>query len=186
MTGWATAIPLRSQKVTLRLENGFGHHRFGLKGTPPLSLASPLDVRGDITGMRNADWHSVSGQLYARLDYADVAAWRDWLPMPIPIKSGKGALRVWFDIAQGDVREVVADVVLQDVQASLASDVADWTDAAGRTPGMAWASEREFYARRLAFTGQNGARFDPTDFKLILAGNSGDPTGGQVEFGDVD
>src|SRR5579862_685914 len=54
--------------VTLRLENGFGHHRFGLKGTPPSALASPLDVRGDITGVGNADWRRASGRLYARLD----------------------------------------------------------------------------------------------------------------------
>ena len=33
------------------------------------------------------------GALYVRLDYADVAAWREWLPLPCRSSRGKGALR---------------------------------------------------------------------------------------------
>ena len=90
------AAPLALEHVEFRLENGFGHHRFGLTGAPPAALASPLDLRGDVTGVSLADWSGVSGRLYARLDYADVAAWRSWLPLPVPIKSGTGAVRLWF------------------------------------------------------------------------------------------
>ena len=35
-------------RVQFRLENRFGRHRFGLKGTPPAELAAPIDVRGDL------------------------------------------------------------------------------------------------------------------------------------------
>ena len=33
--------------VQFRLENRFGRHRFGLRGTPPAELAAPIDLRGD-------------------------------------------------------------------------------------------------------------------------------------------
>src|SRR5207342_3198517 len=35
-------------RVQFRMENGFGRHRFGLRGTPPSGLAAPIDVRGDL------------------------------------------------------------------------------------------------------------------------------------------
>ena len=68
----------------------------------PPELAAPLDVRGDVD-RRIADGLAASckGSFYVRLDYADVAAWREWLPLPLPVESGKGALRVWFDFADG-------------------------------------------------------------------------------------
>ena len=34
-------------RVQFRLENRFGRHRFGLRGTPPAELAAPIDLRGD-------------------------------------------------------------------------------------------------------------------------------------------
>src|SRR6266581_277511 len=70
-------------RVELRLENRFGHHRFGLTGAPPAELAAPLDLRGDFTGTSFADARALTGRVYARMDYADVAAWREWLPMSI-------------------------------------------------------------------------------------------------------
>ena len=35
-------------RVQFRLESQFGRHRFGLKGTPPATLAAPIDLRGDV------------------------------------------------------------------------------------------------------------------------------------------
>src|SRR5207253_7941745 len=35
--------PLTLEQVEFRLENGFGHHRFGMTGVPPRELAAPLD-----------------------------------------------------------------------------------------------------------------------------------------------
>src|SRR5207248_577068 len=96
-----------------------GRNRFGLTGAPPAEIAAPLDVRGDVTGNSLAEWRGSSGRLYARLDYVDVAAWRAWLPLPADIKSGKGAVRVWFQYADGEPREALADLVLTDVAARL-------------------------------------------------------------------
>jgi uncharacterized protein YhdP len=99
-------------RVQFRLENSFGHHRFGLKGTPPAELAAPLDLRGDLAFGSMKDWQDAQGQLFVRLDYADVAAWREWLPLPAQIETGTGAMRLWFQFAQQEAREIVADVEL--------------------------------------------------------------------------
>ena len=44
------APELSLQQVTLRLQNDFSRHRFGLRALAPKHLAGPLDVRGDFHG----------------------------------------------------------------------------------------------------------------------------------------
>ncbi len=87
------------EHVNVRLDSRFGRHRFGLVGTPPGELAAPMDIRGDVRGGGQGDWRRASGKVYVRLDYADLAAFSEWLPLPVPIASGKGALRLWLDFA---------------------------------------------------------------------------------------
>ena len=53
------------------------------------------------TATSSKDWREAKGRFYVRLDYADVAQWREWIPLLRPVESGKGALRVWFDFADG-------------------------------------------------------------------------------------
>ena len=77
--------------VQFRLEQRLGHHQAGLTGVPPAELAAPIDLRADVTGESLKDLQSLRGRLYLRLDYADVAAWREWLPLPFAIENGKGA-----------------------------------------------------------------------------------------------
>ncbi len=175
---------LTLSQVELRLENRFGHHRFGLTGAPPAELAAPVDLRGDFTGNSFADARAMTGRLYARLDYADIAAWREWLPMAIPVRSGKGAVRLWLDLAQGELRDLVADVVLADVEARLAPDLPELS-MSGLEGRLGWNNDGKqtvFYTQHLAFTARNGVRFDPTDFKVTMQPGSDATSNGQIEF----
>ena len=182
------APPLELERVELRLENRFGRHRFGLTGTPPASVAGAVDLRGDFTGRSLAAWRRSSGKLYARLEYADVAAWNVWLPLPIDVHSGKGALRVWLDYAKGEAREMIADVVLSDVQARLAPDLHDLvlTRLEGRLGWREGLGTRQFFAEHLAFTAAGGSQFEPTDFRLALHdATARDPPSGTIEFSNL-
>ena len=182
------APPLVLKQVELRLENGFGRHRFGLTGVPPAEVAGPLDLRGDVTGRSLAGWRDSSGKLYARLDYADIAAWRPWLPLPIDVHSGKGALRVWLDYARGEPQELVADLVLSDVQTTLATDLRELalTRLEGRLGWREHDGAREFFAQHLAFAAADGSRFDPTDFKLTLHdATAKESPSGALEFSNL-
>jgi uncharacterized protein (TIGR02099 family) len=182
------APQLALEHVVLRLENRAGRHRFGLTGAPPASLAAPLDVRGDFTSGSLADWRSASGHFYARLDYADVGAWRAWLPPGLPISDGKGAVRMWLEIAGGEPRDLVADVILTDVEGKLASDLPQLSLARleGRVGWHDDPSRREVYARQLAFAATGETRFDPTDFQLTMHYDAGRPIDGNASFNRVE
>ncbi len=172
-------------RVQFRLENHFGRHLFGLKGTPPAELAAPLDLRGDIQGISARDWEHAEGRMFVRLDYADVAAWREWLPLPAQISGGKGAMRIWFQFARGELREIVADLELADVKARLAEQLPE-LDVAHLSGRAGWRSsvyQRDIFARGLAFTTVSGERLDPMDFTLTLREDARDrQASGQLDF----
>ena len=173
-------------RVQFRLENRFGRHRFGIAGTPPADVSAPIDIRGDIQGGSFKEWQKARGEIYVRLDYADVEAWREWLPLPVEIAAGKGALRVWFDFASGDVREIVADLELADVKAAAAARAC--RSSSSRTcrdasAGGARRRKRELFARDLAFVTAARARLEPTNFTVSMrAAAGGGAPGGELEF----
>ncbi len=172
-------------RVQLRLESHFGEHRIGLTGTPPAELAAPIDLRGEWQGNALADWRHLTGRFYTRLDYADIAAWREWLPLPLEIASGKGALRIWFEFDGGQARDVVADLALADVRATLREGLPELALAtlAGRVGWRYGAGKRELYFRQLAFGTAGGEKMDATDLTLTMRDSEGDkPGGGRLEF----
>jgi uncharacterized protein (TIGR02099 family) len=169
--------------VQFRLEHSFGHHRFGLVGTPPADLASPLDFRGDVTEASLTDWRVARGRFYVRLDYADIALWREWIPLPVEVASGKGALRAWFDFAGGRPTGMVTDFELVDARTRLDRELPQ-LDLASLSGHLDWKEEsgsRRVTASRLTFTTQAGLSLSPTNFDLALTeGSDGTITGGQL------
>ncbi|MDP1997681.1 MAG: AsmA family protein, partial [Gallionella sp.] len=65
------APPLVLQRVNLRIESLFSHHRFALRAVPPAELATPLDVRGDFYGASFDNLSAWRGQLFTQLDYTN-------------------------------------------------------------------------------------------------------------------
>jgi uncharacterized protein (TIGR02099 family) len=175
--------------VQFRLEQRLGHHRAGLTGVPPAELAAPIDLRADVTGKSLTDLQSLRGKLYLRLDYADVSAWREWLPLPFAIESGKGALRVWVDFAQSRATDVVADLELADVRATFGDNLAPLSLAhvAGRAAWKRVAARTEFTGTHLSLALPDGTGVAPTDLTLTLFTPKGDSgAGGRLAFGAVD
>ena len=171
--------------VQFRLERRFGHRRIGLTGVPPAELAAPLDLRADVTGGSLKDWKSLEGRIYLRLDYADIAAWGNWLPLPVPIESGKGALRMWVDVKASQPASVVADLELTDVQAALDPGLEPLrlSHVAGRARWKLSGTRTEVSADGLSFALPDGRAAAPAKFKLML--DSAQATGGargQMEF----
>ncbi|HEY0665097.1 MAG TPA: YhdP family protein [Gallionella sp.] len=160
------APPLVLQQVNLHVESFFNQHRFALRALPPAELSTPLDVRGEFSGTSFMERDGWQGELFTQLDYTDVIAWRPWLDLPVQLDRGRGALRGWLGVADGQVSKIVADMDLRDVVVKLAEDVpamkivnlngrAAWSDAAG---GF------EVSTRKLAMQLRSGLRFQPTDF----------------------
>lgn len=155
-------------RVMFRLQNDLHRHKFGLTAIAPPELAGPLDVRGDLVGGSVRAAKQWQGQVFMQLDYADLARWSVWVPMPIAVAQGRGALRTWVDIANERVTGVIADVRLADVNARLAADLDPLVlgELNGRIAWRDWSSGFEFTARGLVASGTDGRRIQPGDFYL--------------------
>lgn len=109
--------------VSLLVRNSGNVHRFALRAVTARELASAIDLRGELRGVSAASLGDWSGRLFAELEYTDLAAWREWIDYPVEVKNGQGGVRVWFDVAEGRVTEVTADVALAGVAARIAPDL---------------------------------------------------------------
>jgi len=171
--------------VMFRLEHSFDTLRFGLVGEPPAALASPLDFRGEVSAASLKDWRVARGRFYVRLDYADVAQWREWIPLLRPVDTGKGALRVWFDFAGGKATNVVADLELTDVRARVATHLPqlDLSHLGGRITWKREPGKLELATQGLTFTTLAGQELAPVAFTLTMnESDDGAITGGQMAF----
>src|SRR5688572_10478025 len=175
--------------VQFRLERSFGQHRFGLRGTPPPEIAAPIDVRGELSGGSVSDWRNAAGRVYLRLDFADVAAWSEWISLPVTVQSGQGAMRVWFEFADGVARDVVADLELADVRTQLANDLPalELAHLAGRVTWRQDGAQRSLSTRALAFAERDGVAIEPTNLDIRYAiGSDGSVASGRIASSRID
>lgn len=169
----APALDLVS--VNLRMENRGKRHRFGLRAVPPAHLAAPLDLRGDLSGRSVSESGQWRGELFARLDYADFAAWDSWISLPLGLTQGRGAVQVWAGIEEGKLTGLTADLALAEVKAKLAPDVPE-LDGMRLQGRMGWKSVDsgfEFHARDLALVTRDGPALRLADFLLRLIPGKG-------------
>ncbi|MCF8177908.1 MAG: AsmA family protein, partial [Sulfuritalea sp.] len=110
---------LELKHLNLQIENRGNRHRFGFTAEPPRHLAARLDIRGELKGRDLARLQAWKGEIYAELDYADLAGWRSWVDYPVALPQGSGALRLWLGIADKQLSSVTADVRLADVRLQL-------------------------------------------------------------------
>jgi uncharacterized protein (TIGR02099 family) len=171
----SSAPDLVLSQVSLLIKNNGLHHRFAVRALPPPELSAQLDLRGDLYGASFDQLNSWRGELYTELAYADVAAWRVWLPLPDEFRNGQGAVRAWMKLHAGTVDELTADVALAQVQAQLASDVLplDLLTLHGRLAWRGTANSFQVSTRQLALQMSNGLNLPPTDFYLNMVDASG-------------
>ncbi len=181
--------PVRLKQVQLEVQRLFRRNRFGLRAVPPLELASPIDLRGDLDGGTVRDPRQWKGQLYLRIGYADLAALRQWVPLPVQIERGAGGMDVWVDLQGGEVRAVTADVAMSGVRTRLRADLPELEleRLQGRLAWQTQPGQLEFSARALSFTTPDGLALAPADVRYGRSGREGDPrTRYEVEFDALD
>ncbi len=180
------APALTLTQVQLHLVNRGQHHRFGLKAIPPAHLASPIDLRGDLEGKALSDLAGWSGRLFVQLDYADIAAWRTWIPFPFEFPRGAGAVRAWAGFKALTLTELTADVRLSNVRTRLAKHLPelDLTNLAGRVGWKKTPRSVEFSTQQLALSTVGTAGdlvLQPMDLTL----KAGLDAQGQVAAGEI-
>jgi len=154
-------------RVQVKLEHTLGsrRHRIGLTGVPPSEIASPIDLRGEFTDLAAHDFSKMQARMYLRLDFADIAAWSEWIPLPVDVSDGRGAVRMWAELAEGKVRDMTADIELADVSTRLAPSLPrlELESVRGRVTWQSDQGTRRFKADDLALVGRNGAAIAPVD-----------------------
>jgi uncharacterized protein (TIGR02099 family) len=163
------APPLELRKVNLILRNRAGRHQLGLTARPPQDSVASLDVRADLTGHSVHAWPEWDGKLYVRADGASVEALHRWAPWAQDqVRQGRGAVRFWADLHDGQVIGLTGDVGLTDVAVSLARDLPDMSfkAIAGR---LGWSRNRDvhtFVSQGLRFTTAAGQTIDPANVRV--------------------
>lgn len=162
------AAPLELTQLNFQLDNRGSRHRFGLTAEPPEHLAARIDIRGDFRGHDLDQLQAWKGDVYAELDYADLAGWRTWVDYPMALPQGSGALRLWLGFARKQLVAVTADVRLADVRLQLRPDLPelDLLQLEGRLAGRRLEGGFEAELKKLAMATRDGLVLQPTDLKL--------------------
>lgn len=164
---------LALEQLQLRIVNSGHRHRLALRAVPPAGLASPLDVRADLTGESFRSMaEALTGRLYVHVDHVDIPGWRQWFDFPVHFPQGAGALRSWFTFDRSELESVIADVQLNHVRARLGADLPDldMPQLGGRFTWKRIADGFEVTTRKLAFTTGDRLNLPPVDLRLQLGG----------------
>jgi uncharacterized protein (TIGR02099 family) len=169
------APELELQRVNFHLITRGGRHRFGLRAVAPPELAAPLDVRGEFSGDTLAEASGSTARLFFQLEYADIAAWGAWVPLPVEFPRGAGAVRAWLAFDRGKLVQALADVRLANVRMRLAKNLPELAleELAGRIGWKSLGGGFEFTTSRLALATPDGAALAPADFLLRVEAASG-------------
>jgi uncharacterized protein (TIGR02099 family) len=181
--------PLELEEVEILVEQRFGAHRFGLRAKPPVEVASPIDLRGDLRGRSFGDPSGWSGRLYLSIGSANLAALREWFKLPLQTTGGSGGLQIWTTLQQGQPREVTADVSLSDVHTRLRDDLPELqlSSLRGRLGWHSDANGMVIWARGLRFTTPDGVDLPPADISYSRTlPRAGRPLESEVAFDAVE
>lgn len=183
------APPLTLEHVRFKLEQSRVGVRFGLVGSPPPDVAAPVDLRGELVAGSLRDWSTARGRFYLRLDYADVARWRDWVPVLRPVDAGDGALRVWVDFTEGVTTAVVADLELTGVRGHVTPKLPqlDLDYLRGRITWQHTPGRRDITLHDLTFRTRTGEALVPVTMTIVAQESAeGRITGGTLAFDRID
>jgi uncharacterized protein (TIGR02099 family) len=176
------APPLVLTDVVAVLRNPGKRHLIRIDATPPAAWGERFSVRArlrqPLLSGSGSSWKTWSGQLYSEFSRADVSQLQPYIspdPFGIDISSGQGALRVWADLAAGQLSGVTADVVLRDVNIRLASDLPALTLAAvaGRFGGQQRINGFDLQTDGLSFTADDGLVWPGGNVALRHTGSDG-------------
>ncbi|NJD35114.1 MAG: AsmA family protein [Betaproteobacteria bacterium] len=166
------APPLELNHLNFQLDNSGSRHRFGFTADPPRQLAARIDIRGDFKGNDLDQLEAWKGEVYAELDYADLAVWRHWGDYPVTLPQGSGALRLWLGFANKQLLTTTADVRLADVRLQLRHDVPelDLVRLEGRMTGRRLDGGFEAELQHLTLATRGGVALAPIDLKVAWQG----------------
>jgi hypothetical protein len=152
-------VPLELKDVDVQVKQLFWTHRFGVRATPPIEVAAPIDIRGDLLGRSFREpWLVRPGLLRYRLCRS------------APCGSGSAAVQttgarappVWGRLERAATS---ADVALSNLHTRLADEVPELqvSSLRGRLGWRSDARAFQLWARGLTFATPDGVLLPPAD-----------------------
>lgn len=163
------APPLHLEALDFRLWHAGDRYRFGLRAEPPTTLATRLDVRGDLRSAQPGRLSTWAGELYLALDRANLGVWQQWFDAPLAM-TGLGGVRAWVEVGKGEIRKLSADVALDGVTTRLDEDLPELvlTRLRGRLEASRGRDGYDFSARALELVSDADVRMPPADLDVSL------------------
>ncbi len=173
----------------LQVQKRLGTWHFAVRARPPEAVAAPIDLRGELSRDRRGSGARWSGQLYFSVGYADLAALRRWVAVPVDVRQGAGSVEAWLRIDAGQMRDLTTDVALSEVRLRLRAGlpVLALSRMAGRLNWQQNGLATTVAARQLSFTTPDGLRLAPADITYARSGPEGArDTRSTVQFDRLD
>ncbi|MDP2759387.1 MAG: YhdP family protein [Sideroxyarcus sp.] len=175
--------PIAFEQVELTIDNLFDHHRFTLRASPAPTLATSVELRGDLYGDGFAATNSWRGELVARIDQVDVAAGRTLLELPFNLQQGRGDLQLSLQLVQGAIAQLDAEIDMRELQAQLGAElpILALLELKGRLGWRQLRSGFEISTNDFSLRMGDGYVLPPTNFLLNLNTKLGSrPASGEV------
>ncbi|HEU5297573.1 MAG TPA: YhdP family protein [Burkholderiaceae bacterium] len=163
------AAPLLLTDALMVVRNGLRHHDLRIDATPQLAWGERFSLRARMNQSlvsRAGDWRHWRGTLHAELPHVDVALLRNYVDLPFELREGRGALRAWLELADGQAGTATVDLALRDVALRLSRQVQPLTFEflSARLEGVQGPQHARVSARRLTFATVDGVRWPESNF----------------------
>jgi len=155
------AAPLQLSDTLVVVRNGLRFHDLRIDATPQASWGDRFSLRARMSQSlvgRAGDWRHWRGTLFAELPHVEVALLRTYVDLPFELREGRGGVRAWVDMAEGQPGAATVDLALRDVALRLSKQVQplQFEHLSGRLDGEQGAQHARVSARHLNFATSDG------------------------------
>ncbi len=167
------AGPLTLSDVDLVLRNGVRRHDLRIDATPPADWGRRFALRGRFTQpltARPSEFRRWRGELYAELPAVDVSQLKRHVELPFSLDRGRGALRAWFELGDGQPAAGTVDLALDAVTLHLGRQLPplDLSALRGRLQAARLAGGLQLSVEQLGFVSDDGVPWAPSTLHLTL------------------
>jgi uncharacterized protein (TIGR02099 family) len=159
------APPLELGQVDFVARNSPRRHLLKLEATPPRDWGQRFTLTGmfrqPLLTAHPGRWQQWSGEVHGDFAGVDLSQLRRHASLGIDVAQGRGRVRAWADVEQGQLVGGTADVILADVSATLQPDLQplEMQAVSGRVGGKRIAGGFQFHTQDLQFLTHDGQRW---------------------------
>lgn len=194
---WTDEMRLRPtlalSQVELVVRNWGRHHDFRVDATPPPAWGERFSVRARFLQPlllgASSQWRTWQGQVFGEFARVDLSELRRYADLGVDLHQGNGSLRAWVEVGRGQVRDVVLDVALAQVDVTLGVDLQalQLQSVLGRLGVRVLPRGFEVSTQALAFDTRDGLHWPAGNASaLYLSPDAAEPARGEFKADKLD